>query len=84
MTFTSTPAVDLAAGIAAGDYSAREVATAFLDRIAETDGKLNAFLAVDTPGALAAADAVDAARAAGETLGPLAGVPVAVKDVIAG
>ena len=83
MTFTSTPAVDLAAGIAAGDYSAREVATAFLDRIAETDGELNAFLAVDTPGALAAADAVDAARAAGETLGPLAGVPVAVKDVIA-
>jgi aspartyl-tRNA(Asn)/glutamyl-tRNA(Gln) amidotransferase subunit A len=83
MTFTSTPAVDLAAGIAAGDYSAREVATAFLDRIAETDGELNAFLAVDTPGALAAADAVDAARASGETLGPLAGVPVAVKDVIA-
>ena len=83
MTFTSTPAVDLAAGIAAGDYSAREVATAFLDRIAETDGELNAFLAVDTPGALAAADAVDVARAAGETLGPLAGVPVAVKDVIA-
>ncbi len=82
MTFTSTTAVDLAAGIAAGDFSAREVTTAFLDRIAETDGELNAFLAVDTPGALATADAVDAARAAGEPLGPLAGVPVAVKDVI--
>ncbi len=83
MSFTYTTAVDLAAGIAAGEFSAREVTTAFLDRIAETDGELNAFLAVDVPGALATADAVDAARAAGESLGPLAGVPVAVKDVIA-
>jgi aspartyl-tRNA(Asn)/glutamyl-tRNA(Gln) amidotransferase subunit A len=82
VSFTSTTAVDLAAGIAGGVFSAREVTTAFLDRIAETDGELNAFLAVDTPGALATADAVDAARAAGQPLGPLAGVPVAVKDVI--
>ena len=82
MSLTDTTAVELAAGIAAGQYSAREVTTAFIDRIAETDERLNAFLAVDTPGALAAADAVDAARAAGEPLGPLAGVPVAVKDVI--
>ena len=51
MSFHYTSATDLAAGIAAGDYSAREVATAFLDRIAETDGELNAFLLVDTPGA---------------------------------
>jgi len=82
VSLTDTSAVELAAGIAAGQFSAREVATAFLDRIAATDGELNAFLAVDTPGALAAADAVDAARAAGDPLGPLAGVPVAVKDVI--
>ncbi len=82
MPFTYTNAVDLAAGIAAGDFSAREVATSFLDRIAETDGQLNAFLAVDVSGALATADAVDEARARGEALGPLAGVPVAVKDVL--
>ncbi|MEZ5187048.1 MAG: Asp-tRNA(Asn)/Glu-tRNA(Gln) amidotransferase subunit GatA [Candidatus Nanopelagicales bacterium] len=83
MSFTYTSAVGLAAGFAAGEFSARDIATAFLDRIAETDGDLNAFLAVDTPGTLAAADGLDAARAAGEPLGPLAGVPVAVKDVIA-
>ncbi len=83
MSFHYTSAVDLAQGIANGDFSAREVTTAFLDRIAETDGELNAFLLVDTAGALANADAVDAARKAGEDLGPLAGVPVAVKDVLA-
>ena len=82
MSFSYTNAVDLAAGIAAGDFSAREVATSFLDRIAETDDQLNAFLAVDVSGALATADAIDAARARGEALGPLAGVPVAVKDVL--
>ena len=78
-----TTALDLAAGIAAGDFSAREVTTAFLDRIAATDGELNAFLLVDTTGALAAADSVDADRAEGRPLGPLAGVPVAIKDVLA-
>lgn len=70
MSFSYTNAVDLAAGIAAGDFSAREVATSFLDRIAETDDQLNAFLAVDVSGALATADAIDAARARGEALGP--------------
>ncbi|HQR80352.1 MAG TPA: Asp-tRNA(Asn)/Glu-tRNA(Gln) amidotransferase subunit GatA [Actinomycetota bacterium] len=82
MSITSTTAVELAAGIASGQYSAREVTTAFLDRIEQTDDRLNAFLAVDRAGALAAADEVDRARAAGEALGPLAGVPVGVKDVI--
>jgi len=73
----------LAEQIAAGDRSAVEVATAFLDRIEEVDGAVHAFLHVDRGGALAAAAAVDAARARGEDLGPLAGVPVAVKDVLA-
>ena len=62
--------------------SARELATAHLDRIAAVDGDIHAFLHVDSEGALAAADAIDTARAAGEELGPLAGVPLALKDVL--
>ncbi|MFE9422735.1 Asp-tRNA(Asn)/Glu-tRNA(Gln) amidotransferase subunit GatA [Kitasatospora sp. NPDC006697] len=70
-----------AEAIKAGEVSAVEVAQAHLDRIAAVDEKVNAFLHVDTEGALAAARAVDAKRAAGEELGPLAGVPLALKDV---
>ena len=56
--------------------------TPALDRIAEVDGAMNAWLHVDASGALAAADAIDARRAAGEALGALAGLPVGVKDMI--
>jgi len=71
-------AVETAARIAGGDVSAVEVAEAHLARIAETDDKVHAFLYVDREGALAQARRVDA----GEIGGPLAGVPLAVKDVI--
>src|SRR5512139_1840075 len=74
-------AAELAAGIAAGDVSAVEVAQAHLHRIGAVDEKVHAFLHVDTEGALAAARAVDDKRARGERLGPLAGVPLALKDV---
>ena len=77
------PATVLAAAIAAGDVSAREVAQAHLDRIEQVDPAVHAFLHVDTDAALASADAVDAKRAAGATLGSLAGVPLALKDVLA-
>src|SRR3954463_16628064 len=76
-------AADLAARIAAGELSAVEVTQAHLDRITAVDDQVHAFLHVDTEGALAAARRVDERRAAGEELGPLAGVPVAVKDVLA-
>ncbi|BCJ72702.1 glutamyl-tRNA(Gln) amidotransferase subunit A [Catellatospora sp. IY07-71] len=69
--------------IASGEVSAEEVTRAHLDRIAEVDGRVHAFLHVDDEGAVEAARAVDARRAAGEKLGPLAGVPIAIKDVIA-
>jgi aspartyl-tRNA(Asn)/glutamyl-tRNA(Gln) amidotransferase subunit A len=74
-------AAELAALVAGGETSAEEVATAHLDRIDATDDALHAFLHVDRDGALSAARAVDARRSAGEPLGPLAGVPLALKDV---
>ncbi len=79
---TTKTATELARLIAAGEVSAVEVTRAHLDRIAATDERVHAFLHVDTDGALAAAEQVDAARAAGQPLGPLAGVPVAVKDIL--
>ena len=74
-------AAETAAAIASGEVSAVEVAEAHLDRIAKVNDRINAFLHVDGDGALAAARAVDAKRAAGERLGPLAGVPLALKDL---
>ncbi|MFF2543901.1 Asp-tRNA(Asn)/Glu-tRNA(Gln) amidotransferase subunit GatA [Kitasatospora sp. NPDC058063] len=74
-------AAETAGAIAKGEVSAVEVAQAHLDRIDAVDKKVNAFLHVDTEGALAAARAVDDKRAKGEELGPLAGVPLALKDV---
>ena len=67
-------------GVRDGAFSAREVAEAFSAKVSAAK-ILNAFL-VETPDhALAAADAADKARAAGETLGPLAGVPIGMKDL---
>ncbi|MFF5052305.1 Asp-tRNA(Asn)/Glu-tRNA(Gln) amidotransferase subunit GatA [Micromonospora sp. NPDC000663] len=80
---TRLTATEIAALVAGGETSAVEVTLAHLDRIAAVDDRVRAFLHVDTDGALAAARAVDERRAAGEELGPLAGVPVAVKDVLA-
>ncbi|MEU1886401.1 Asp-tRNA(Asn)/Glu-tRNA(Gln) amidotransferase subunit GatA [Micromonospora sp. WMMD987] len=79
---TRMTATELAGLVAAGETSAVEVTRAHLDRITAVDDRVHAFLHVDTEGALAAARAVDDRRAAGEELGPLAGVPVAVKDVL--
>jgi aspartyl-tRNA(Asn)/glutamyl-tRNA(Gln) amidotransferase subunit A len=78
---TGTTAADLAGRIAAREVSAVEVTQAHLDRIAEVDGQIHAFLYVDHARALATAAGVDAKIAAGERLGPLAGVPLALKDV---
>jgi aspartyl-tRNA(Asn)/glutamyl-tRNA(Gln) amidotransferase subunit A len=78
---TRLTAAELAALVANGETSAVEVAQAHLDRIAAVDGRLHAFLHVDDTGALDAAARVDAARARGDALGPLAGVPLALKDV---
>jgi len=79
---TRMTAAEIAGLVARGEVSAVEVTQAHLDRIAAVDDRVHAFLHVDAEGALAAARAVDDRRAAGEELGPLAGVPVAVKDVL--
>lgn len=73
-------AVQIATGVAAGDFSATEVAHAALDAVEARDDAVQAFLQVSPELALDAAARVDAARAAGETLPPLAGVPLAIKD----
>jgi aspartyl-tRNA(Asn)/glutamyl-tRNA(Gln) amidotransferase subunit A len=78
---TTLTAAEMAAAVAGGEISAVELTKAHLDRIDETDIHVRAFLHVARDGALAAASAVDERRAAGEPLGPLAGVPVALKDV---
>ncbi|KHL08996.1 UNVERIFIED_CONTAM: glutamyl-tRNA amidotransferase [Mumia flava] len=75
-------AADIAAALASGELSSVEVTQAHLDRIDAVDGDLNAFLARDDEAALATARAIDERRAAGESLHPLAGVPIAVKDVV--
>ncbi len=75
-------AVDLVAAIHRGEVSAVQVAEAFLDRIARVDGSIHACLHVDREAALARAADIDARRKAGRPLGPLAGLPVAVKDAL--
>lgn len=71
-----------AAGLVrSGQLSARTLVEQCLRRITERNPALNAFVHLDAAGALAQADRVDSARRAGETLGPLAGVPFGVKDL---
>ena len=69
--------------IAAGDISAAAAVDACLKRIEAVDEAVGAFVTVDADGARAAAEAIDADRRAGRPLGPLAGVPVALKDILA-
>ena len=76
-------AAEMAAKLVAGETTSVALTQAHLDRIAAVDTDVHAFLYVDTEGALAQAAAVDAKRAKGEKLSPLAGVPLALKDVMA-
>jgi aspartyl-tRNA(Asn)/glutamyl-tRNA(Gln) amidotransferase subunit A len=80
MTITDLSARVIAAHIAAGELRAADVCEAFLSSIAAHDPALNAFRHVATGRARARAAELDAARDRGETLGPLHGVPIALKD----
>ncbi len=76
-------AAELADALAAGETSSVALTQAHLDRIAEVDGAVHAFLHVDAEGALRAAEESDRRREAGETWSTLDGIPIAVKDVLA-
>ena len=76
-------AAQMADALAKGEITSVELTQAHLDRIAAVDGQVKAFLHVDTEGALAQAKDVDARRKSGEKLSPIAGVPLALKDVLA-
>jgi aspartyl-tRNA(Asn)/glutamyl-tRNA(Gln) amidotransferase subunit A len=83
MSLIRKSAAELGALIAAGEVSAVEVAEAHLDRMAEVEPKVKAFLHVDRETTLEQARGVDARLRAGDRLGPLAGVPIAHKDIFA-
>ena len=76
-------AAEMSIALAKGEATSVALTKQHLDRIADVDKKVKAFLHVDNENALAQAAAVDADRAAGKELGPLAGVPLALKDVLA-
>ena len=80
---TRATAAVLGEALADKTISSVELTQAHLDRIAAVDGLVHSYLHVDPEGALAAARDVDDRRSTGESLGALAGVPIAVKDVMA-
>ena len=80
MEYSTLTAGEIQAKVARGEVSAEEICRAALKRIGDLNPKYKIFLAVDEGGALEAARRVDKKRAAGEKLGALAGVPVALKD----
>jgi len=63
-----------------GDISSRELVDQHIDRLETAESSLNVYNEITVERARADADRIDAARAAGETLGPLAGLPLAIKD----
>jgi aspartyl-tRNA(Asn)/glutamyl-tRNA(Gln) amidotransferase subunit A len=79
--FRTTTVEALAASVRAGELTARALTDAALERIDAHDGVLNAFVAVDGEAAQSQADAIDARIAAGEDVGPLAGIPIGIKDL---
>ncbi|MGH8981172.1 MAG: amidase family protein, partial [Acidimicrobiales bacterium] len=80
MDFRTLGVSELARRVRTGELAAREVAQASLDRIEELDRRVHAFVAVDGARALEQAAAVDQIVASGGDPGPLAGVPIGVKD----
>jgi aspartyl-tRNA(Asn)/glutamyl-tRNA(Gln) amidotransferase subunit A len=82
MSLVDLTAAELLGQLNSGRVTSVEITRAFLDRIAQCDGQVRAFLRVDREGALAQADQIDRKRRAGQPVGRLGGLPVAVKDVL--
>jgi aspartyl-tRNA(Asn)/glutamyl-tRNA(Gln) amidotransferase subunit A len=82
MSIEQLSALEIGRRIAAGEYSSREVTAHFLQRIEAGNARINAFVYVDSERSLRLAEQVDRRLAAGEKLSPLAGVPVAIKDIL--
>src|ERR1019366_7355462 len=80
MSFTTLPATEIAQKVKTKEFKAEAVTTAYLDRIQALDPKIQAFNEVFADRALKQAQDVDARIAKGEAVGPLAGVPLAIKD----
>ena len=74
-------ALEIRAAVVSGEASAREIVEATLERIEALNAKLGAFTDITAKRALARAASIDASRASGKTLGPLAGAPFAVKNL---
>ncbi len=82
MSLADLSATELLRQLDAGDVTSVEITQACLDRVRERDGQVQAFLRVDGDAALAQAADVDRRRNAGQPVGRLAGLPVAVKDLL--
>jgi aspartyl-tRNA(Asn)/glutamyl-tRNA(Gln) amidotransferase subunit A len=82
-TLFSKSISELAALLAAGETTSVAITQAVIDRTAAVDGEVRAFLGSDPADALAQARASDERRAAGESLGPLDGIPIGIKDTLA-
>ena len=80
MSLCFCSAVDLLGKLDSGEVSSVELTSAFLDQVATHDATVHAFLRVDRDAALTRAAEIDERRRAGQPLGSLAGLPVAVKD----
>ncbi len=76
-------ATELSSLLAKGELSAVELATSVLERTKSVDDKINAFISFDETDALKQAKESDERRKKGESLGPLDGIPVAIKDILA-
>ncbi len=82
MSLIQATATHLLSQLETGEVKSAEVTRAFLDRIERHDGQIRSFLRVFSDEAMEGAEQIDRRRAAGEKLGALAGLPVALKDVV--
>ena len=83
MTANALPLRELGQAVISGQTKAADLTAGYLERIAQRNPEINAYLSVASESALRTAEDIDAAARRGDPLGPLAGVPVGIKDVIA-